>query len=121
MIRAGLLVGIETLDAGDALAEAWNLSNSTVWGMSPFGGSASAPVWGRIDPRLFFRDNSGLSRVQAAFRTAYQLPQVNTVAVGTDEPAHLGELIASLASEADEQVVHEYRSLLRERLSDQPA
>ncbi|MFI2035045.1 aldo/keto reductase [Streptomyces bottropensis] len=120
MVRAGLLVGIRTLDAADALGAAWCLSDSMVWGMSPFGGSTGAPVWDRIDPRVFLRDSAGLSRLQAAFRAAYHLPLVDTVAVGTDEPAHLGDLIGALAGEADEQAIHQYRVLLRNRSHGQP-
>ncbi|MDF3141589.1 MULTISPECIES: aldo/keto reductase [unclassified Streptomyces] len=119
MVRAGLLVGIRTLDAADALAAAWGLSDGMVWGMSPFGGSTGVPVWDRIDPRVFLRDNAGLSRVQAAFRAAYDLPQVDVLAVGTDDPAHLDELIGALAGEVDERAIHEYRNLLRDRLRGQ--
>ncbi|MEV5489646.1 aldo/keto reductase [Streptomyces bobili] len=121
MVRAGLLVGDRTLDAADALTEAWGLEGGEVWGMSPFGGSTSTPVWDRIDPRLFLRDDSRLSRVQAAFRAAYHLPRVGTVAVGTDEPAHLGELVGALAGGVDERTVQEYRSLLRDLSRAQPA
>ncbi|MDX3132417.1 aldo/keto reductase [Streptomyces europaeiscabiei] len=121
MVRAGLLVGGRTLDAADALTKAWGLGGSDVWGMSPFGGSTSAPVWARIDPRVFLRDGSQLSRVQAAFRAAYLLPRVDSVAVGTDEPAHLGELVSALAGEVEERTVQEYRSLLRDRSRGQPA
>lgn len=121
MVRAGLLVGVRTLDASDALIKAWNLRDGAVWGMSPFGGSASAPVWARIDPRVFLRDSGRLSRVQAAFRAAYHLPRVDAVAVGTDEPAHLGELVGALTGEVEERTIQEYRSLLRTRLRDQPA
>ncbi|WP_336116319.1 aldo/keto reductase [Streptomyces sp. PTD9-10] len=120
MVRAGLLVGSRTLDAADALTEAWHLGDGRVRGMSPFGGSTGAPVWDRVDPRLFLRDSCGLSRVQAAFRAAYCLPEVDTVAVGTDEPAHLAELIDALADDIDEQAIHEYRVLLRTRLRGQP-
>ncbi len=121
MVRAGLLVGVETLDAADALIKAWDLGDRAVWGMSPFGGSADAPVWNRIDPHVFLRDNSRFSRMQAAFRTAYHLPRVGSVAVGTDDPAHLGELVDALTSEVEERIVHEYRRLLRDRSRDQPA
>ncbi|MEV6841402.1 aldo/keto reductase [Streptomyces sp. NPDC051133] len=122
MVRAGLLVGARTLDAADTLINAWNLARGEVWGMSPFGGSASASVWGSVDPRLFLRDGGGgLSRVQAAFRAAYHLPRVGSVAVGTDEPTHLGALVGSLAGQVDERTVQEYRRLLRDRSRDQPA
>ncbi|MDT0307747.1 aldo/keto reductase [Streptomyces sp. DSM 44917] len=119
MVRAGLLVGIRTLDAADALALALGMSGR-VWGMSPFGGSTGTPVWDRIDPRVFLRGGAGLSRVQAAFRAAYRLPQVDIIAVGTDEPAHLSELIGALAGEVDEQAIRQYRSLLRGRSPGQP-
>ncbi|WP_407110398.1 aldo/keto reductase [Streptomyces sp. DSM 116494] len=121
MIRAGLLVGAGTLDAADALIKAWDLDERAVWGMSPFGSRADAPVWNRIDPRIFLRDNSRFSRVQAAFRTAYHLPRVASVAVGTDDPAHLGELVESLAGEVEGRTVDEYRKFLRDRSRDQPA
>ncbi|MBB6420966.1 aryl-alcohol dehydrogenase-like predicted oxidoreductase [Streptomyces sp. AK010] len=121
MVHAGLLARARTLDAADALTEAWGLEGDKVWGMSPFGGSTRTPVWDRIDPRVFLRDGSRLSRVQAAFRAAYHLPRVGCVAVGTDEPAHLGELVGALAGRVDERTVQEYRSLLRDRYRSQPA
>ncbi len=121
MVRAGLLVGARTLDAVDALIEAWDLGGGAVWGMSPFGGSTSDPVWARINPGVFLQDSSRLSRLQAAFRAAYYLPRVDAVAVGTDEPAHLGELVGALAGEVEERTIQEYRSLLRDRSRGQPA
>ncbi|GAA3789678.1 aldo/keto reductase [Streptomyces phyllanthi] len=121
MVRAGLLVGARTLDAADALTKAWNLGDGQVWGMSPFGGCTGAAVWARIDPRVFLRDSSRLSRVQAAFRAAYHLPRVDSVAVGPDEPAHLGELVDALVGEVEERTIQEYRSLLRDRSRGQLA
>lgn len=121
MVRAGLLVGSRTLDAAETLIEAWGLHGGPVWGMSPFGGSTDAQVWDKVEPRIFLRDNSRLSRVQAAFRTAYRLPEVSSVAVGTDDPAHLGALIGALDGEVDEQTIREYRNLLRDRSRTQPA
>jgi aryl-alcohol dehydrogenase-like predicted oxidoreductase len=121
MTRAGLLVGARMLDAADALTKAWDLGGGEVWGMSPFGGSTSDPVWARIDPRVFLRDGGRLSRMQAAFKAAYHLPRVDSVAVGTDEPAHLGELVGALAGEVEERTIEEYRSLLRDRSRRQPA
>ncbi|MFF4258424.1 aldo/keto reductase [Streptomyces sp. NPDC001663] len=121
MVRAGMLVGARNLDAADALIKAWDLSVDELWGMSPFGGSTSDPVWDRVDPRIFLRTDDQLSRVQAAFRAAFHLPRVGSVAVGTDEPAHLGELVGALAGEVDERTVREYRSLLRDRSRAQPS
>ncbi|MFB7931057.1 aldo/keto reductase [Streptomyces sp. NPDC056039] len=121
MVRAGLLVGARTLDAVDDLTRAWDLSGGEVRGMSPFGGSTSAPVWARIDPRVFLRDRNQLSCVQAAFIAAYHLPRAHSVAVSTDDLAHLGELVDALAGEVEERTVQEYRSLLRDRSGSQTA
>ncbi|MFG2716899.1 aldo/keto reductase [Streptomyces sp. NPDC048416] len=121
MVRAGLLVGTGTLDAADAVAAAWGLGSDRVWGMSPFGGNTCAPVWGRINPGVFLEDDDRLSRTQAAFRTAYYLPRVGTMAVGTDEPDHLGQLLGALAGQVDERAVREYRDLIRARARGQPA
>ncbi|WP_431043074.1 aldo/keto reductase [Streptomyces sp. P1-3] len=121
MVRAGLLVGTRTFDAAEAAAAAWALGGDRLWGMSPFGGSTRAPVWDRINPGVFLRDGDRLSRAQAAFRVAYHLPQVGAIAVGTDELAHLGELMGALASDVDERAVREYRELIRARTRGQPA
>jgi len=115
MVRAGLLVGAGTLDAADAVATECGLEDGEVWGMSPFGGSTSEPVWARIDPRIFLRRGGQFSCVQATFRSAFHLPRVAAVAVGTDELTHLGELVDVLAGEVEEQTIQEYRSLLRDR------
>ncbi|MFJ2025696.1 aldo/keto reductase [Streptomyces sp. NPDC087897] len=122
MARTGLLVGVRTLDAVDALTAVWGLASGSVWGMSPFGGDTGDPVWDRVDPRMFLRNGGRFSRTQAAFRAAYCLPRrVSTLAVGTDEPAHLAELLVVLAAEIDEGTIREYRALLRQRSSGQPA
>lgn len=121
MVRAGLLVGTRTLVAAEALSAAWSLAESALRGMSPFGGSTNVPVWDRVDPRFFLRDGDGLSRMQAVFRAAYHLPPVRAVAVGTDDPAHLRELVGALAHEVDEWAIREYRRLLRSRPPGQPA
>lgn len=119
MIRAGLLVGARTLDATDTLIDTWDLGDGEVWGMSPFGGATSASVWDRVDSRLFLQDGGRFSRIQAAFRTAYHLPRVGSIAVGTDEPTHLGELMGALAGQVEERTVQEYRRVLRDRPGDQ--
>lgn len=121
MVRAGLLVGMKTLESAEALARACALERDQVWGMSPFGGTGSAAVWHRFDPRVFLRDGRRFSRAQAAFRAAYHLPRVGTVAVGTDDPSHLRELAGALEGEIDDRAVQEYRRLLKERSRPQPA
>ncbi|MEU9887664.1 hypothetical protein [Sphaerisporangium sp. NPDC051011] len=113
MVRSGLLVGVDVLGAAEALVTRWRPAQ--VWGMSPFGGSTTQPVWEQFDPRTFLRHSPRATRVQAAFRSAYVLPRVDAVAVGTDNVDHLRELIGALAYEVDDQVVREYRQLLQAR------
>ncbi|MFJ1649700.1 hypothetical protein [Streptomyces sp. NPDC088258] len=83
--------------------------------MSPFGGSTTEEVWGKFDPRIFLRSSPPVTRVQAAFRSAYGLPRVDAVAVGTSNVDHLRELVGALVYEVDDQVVLEYRQLLKAR------
>ncbi|MFI0218236.1 hypothetical protein [Streptomyces lydicus] len=90
--------------------------------MSPFAGSAANEVWNRVDPRLFLKGPTDeLSRTQAAFRVAYCLPRVGTVAVGSDNPAHLRELLDARRYEVDSQTVRQYRDLLHGRAHRHPA
>lgn len=120
MVRSGLLVGVDALDAAEALAARWK--PGAVWGMSPFGGDSGDPVWDTVDPRLFLRrPDEDCSRVQAAFRAAYALSPVDAVAVGTDNPSHLSELLDALRYEVDDAMIHRYRILLRDRARRQPA
>lgn len=122
MIRCGLLVGVHTLQSAESLADHWSDDATRVWGMSPFSGNASDPVWSKFDARVFLRaPQDDLSQAQAAFRVAYRLPQVSTVAVGTDDPTHLGELTDALSYEVDEQAVHQYRELLHRKRRPQSA
>lgn len=56
------------------------------WGMSPLGGG-NGKVWEDFDPRPFLRPpHDGLSRVQAAFRTAFHLPSAAAVAATPTTP-----------------------------------
>ncbi|MFJ4338500.1 hypothetical protein [Streptomyces sp. NPDC088915] len=113
MARAGLLVGVDVLEASEALVARWRPSR--VWGMSPFGGNTTEAVWERFDPRIFLRDSPLATKIQAVFRSAYGLPPVEAVAVGTNSVDHLRELVGALAWEIDDQVVSEYRQLLQGR------
>ncbi|MEU6313004.1 aldo/keto reductase [Streptomyces sp. NPDC047014] len=106
MVRAGFLVGIDLLDVTTVLRAAWQAGE--VWGMSPFGGG-HAKVWEGFDPRPFLRSpRDGWSRVQAAFRTAFHLPRAAAVAVGTDDRAHLAQLVHALGAEVDTAAVSQY-------------
>ncbi|WP_423834134.1 aldo/keto reductase [Streptomyces manipurensis] len=105
MVRAGFLVGIDLLDATNALRTAWQAEET--WGMSPFGGG-HGKVWEGFDPRPFLRPPHDLSRVQAAFRTAFHLPVAAAMAVGTDDPGHLAQLVQAMAAEVDIATVSQY-------------
>lgn len=106
MVRAGFLVGIDLLDAAAVLRDLWKVGET--WGMSPFGGG-HGKVWEEFDPRPFLRPHHGdLSRIQAAFRTAFHLPSAAAVAVGTDDPGHLAQLVQALGAEVDTAAVSQY-------------
>ncbi|MFF0205874.1 hypothetical protein [Streptomyces sp. NPDC005017] len=113
MVRARLLVGADVLEAAEALALWWRPSQ--VWGMSPFGASTADAVWDRFDPRIFLLNSPSPTRIQAVFRSSYGLPRVDAVAVGTDDVGHRRELTEAMAYEIDDNVVREYRQLLRAR------
>ncbi|WP_073967586.1 aldo/keto reductase [Streptomyces sp. CB02460] len=113
MVRTGLLVGVDILEAAEDLVTRWRPSQ--VWGMSPFGGSTTDAVWETFDPRMFLRDSPSATRFQAAFRSAYGLPRVDAIAVGTNDVDHLRELVDALAYEVNDQVVSEYKRLLQDR------
>ncbi|MFI6640335.1 aldo/keto reductase [Streptomyces sp. NPDC050504] len=116
MVRAGFLVGIDILDAADHLRTNWRATET--WGMSPFGGGGEQ-VWEGFDPRPFLRPpHVGLSRVQAAFRAAFHLPETAAVAVGTDDPGHLAQLVQALGAEIDASAVSQYLDVLRDRRQD---
>ncbi|MFI1187039.1 aldo/keto reductase [Streptomyces californicus] len=110
MLRAGLLVGTDILQAGEILTR--RSGSPAVWGMSPFAGNAADPVWARFDPRVLLRTPERASGTQGAFRAAFHLPEASKVAVSTRDLSHLGELVTSLSHEVDSAAVLEYRRLL---------
>ncbi|MFI8392147.1 aldo/keto reductase [Streptomyces sp. NPDC085540] len=106
MVRAGFLVGIDLLHTTAVLRNLWQ--SGETWGMSPFGGG-NAKVWEDFDPRPFLRSpHDGLSCVQAAFRAAFHLPTAAAVAVGTDDLAHLAQLVQALGAEVDTTAISQY-------------
>lgn len=115
MVRAGLLVGSAVLDAGDHLADVFRVPATGRWGMSPFGGNIAHPVWDAVDPRGLLASHQKASLAQAVLRVAFALPGVDRVAIGTDDPAHLDEAVATADLDVDSATVTRYRALLRER------
>ncbi|WIX76036.1 aldo/keto reductase [Amycolatopsis carbonis] len=113
MVRAGLLVGADVLDAGEHLATMFGLDTAARWGMSPFGGEVERAVWDRIDPRSFLGAHQQASVAQALLRLAFDLPQVGRIALGTDNPDHLDDAITATSLAVDEVRTERYRVLLR--------
>lgn len=113
MTRAGLTVDPRTLDAADDLAARLRLHHHQRWGMSPFGGDVAALREIRIDPIL--RTDPPLGPIPTALRTAYLLPCVHRIAVGTDNLDHLQQLAQAAQAPVAHSAVDRYRRLLRER------
>ncbi|WP_049796859.1 hypothetical protein [Actinosynnema mirum] len=119
MVRAGLLVGYDVLEASERLFAHLDISHEGRWGMSPFGGNATASIWSEFDPRLFLEQGiPAATRAQAVFRAACDLPFVHRVATGTDSPSHLAELALATGLQTDEKVVSSYRALLRRKQTE---
>ncbi|MFE2157076.1 aldo/keto reductase [Streptomyces lydicus] len=114
MVRAGLAVPGQVLDAAENLAH--EMSARAVWGMAPFAGNPSDQVWSGVDTGLFLEPGQpAVSSVQARLAAAFAVPSVSRVAVGTSQPDHLAELVAATGIKASMETVHAYRTLLRER------
>ncbi|GAA4952457.1 hypothetical protein GCM10023205_12050 [Yinghuangia aomiensis] len=120
MVPAGLLVPIGVLDASDLLMDRWAVDADHRWGMSPFRRLPDARVWEQIDPRQFLRHGNGHTRLAAAFRVAYGLPDVAAVAVGSDDPEHIRDLVATLKTTPDTERLADYRDALRARMRSRP-
>ncbi|WP_256790298.1 aldo/keto reductase [Frankia sp. AvcI1] len=115
MVRAGLLTESSILDAGEQVGAIFGLGSDSLWGMSPFGGSTTNPVWNAVNTRIFLAPNQESNHVQAAFRVAYELPRVSRIAVSTNRIEHLNDLVKATALDVDSDVIARYRSLLRTR------
>lgn len=86
MTRAGLTVSSRNLDAIEAAAELWRLPPDRRWGMSPFAGHLTDPLWEQVNARAFLPGEPSCSNLAAAFRVSYEVPKVSRVAVGTNHP-----------------------------------
>ena len=122
MHRVGVLVGPDALTSADTLARLLGVPAAGRWGMSPFGGDAQAPFWAdlRVTTLLGNPPPAGVGIAPAAFRLAYELPPVTRVAVSTNDPGHLAELVEAARLDVDHTRVQRYRTLLagRQRLVD---
>jgi hypothetical protein len=113
MVRAGLTVGSDILDASEDVAAQLSIAPNARWGMSPFGGSAHDEVWATTNIRTFLCPGQNCSNIQAAFRVAFDLPHVSQIAVGTGSATHLNALAAATRLLVDVGTITRYRQLIR--------
>ena len=95
------------------LARWFSLETYARWGMNPYGGQTTHPVWDEVDARQFLQGGENCFPIPAAFRVAYELPQVSRVTVSVNTTKHLAELVAATALDTDDSRITRYRSLLR--------
>ena len=84
------------------------------WGMSPFAGRGADPGWEAVNTRAFLAPTVCCSPVQAAFAAAYAIPEVHWLAVGTDRPVHLDQLVAASRLPLSQAAIDGYRRRLTE-------
>lgn len=121
MTRAGLLVSADLLDQAGQLFDLLNVQLAGRWGMSPYGGNARDPIWTEINARTMLDGEPLCSQHQAAFRLAYELPNIQRVAVSTNNPMHLRALVAATTFQVDHERLSTYRALLRETAQTESA
>lgn len=114
MVRAGLLVRADVLDEADQLFDVLKVPLAGRWGMSPYGGFVSDSIWTEVNARAMLAGAPSCSQHQAAFRAAYELPAVQRIAVGTNNPEHLRELATASVFDVNREYVSAYRTLLRD-------
>jgi pyridoxine 4-dehydrogenase len=112
MVRAGFLVPAGVLAAAEQLADRFAVRAENRWGMSPFAGRDTDPVWEAVYPRAFLAPTVRCSPVQAAFAAAYAITEVHWLVVGTDQPAHLDQLVAASLLPLDQEAIADYRRRL---------
>ncbi len=117
MVRAGLTVPSDQLDASERTAERLGIPPNRLWGMSPFGGDAARDVWKKIKAATFLCQDEQGSNVQAVFRASYELPKVTRISVSSGRIDHLRELVAAESLKVDLDQIARYRQLLREKKS----
>lgn len=118
MSRAGLTVSSRTLDSIETAATLWGLPPARRWGMSPFAGHSTDPLWDRVNARAFLPGRPSCSNLASAFRVSYELPKVSRVAVGTNRLGHLRELLQASLLPVDDVTIADYRALLATTSTD---
>ena len=112
MTRAGLSLDAATLAAVDQLATRLDVDLLNRWGMSPFAGDTRDAAWHTTNLAPFLDYGQPHTSLQAAFRLAYDLPRVTHLAIGSNNPAHLRELVAATHLRVAADTVDRYRQLI---------
>ncbi|WP_370374735.1 aldo/keto reductase [Catenulispora sp. GP43] len=116
MIRVGLMVPTDVLDAAEQLAG--QAKPVKLRGMAPLGGHGSESAWTGVDPAaVFLHPGQNANRIQAAVAAALHLPAVDAVAAGTGSSDHLIELVQAVRLDVDQHAIEQYRTLIRARAS----
>jgi hypothetical protein len=108
-------VSSAVMDAADRLAELLHVGRDSRWGMSPFGGDTRLPFWETVNISSLLSAQRPSDTVQAAFRLAYELPEVDRVSVSLNHPTHMAQLIEATRLSIDPMMIERYRDLLRSR------
>ena len=107
MVRAGLMVRAEILDASEKLAIWFGLGRHARWGMSPYGGQTTHPVWDEVNARQSAPGRSGpyavwqpesWSAPQARPATCPASPTTPTPAPGHFSPMPPGLITGAVTS-----------------------
>jgi pyridoxine 4-dehydrogenase len=112
MLRAGLTVAACELAAGEQVAARLGLDRAQLWGMAPFGGVASHPVWTAAVTSPLLSGEPECTPIQVAFRVAFEVPAVGQVAVGVSRVEHLRQLLAARGLRPDLAQLVAYRRLI---------
>ena len=113
LVRAGLTVPDVVLTAAETISAACRIAPQMRWGMSPFAGNTTEPVWQCADLSAFTPSHRQTPAIPVAFRLGYELPSVTRLAVGTRDRAHLTDLIAAIDIDIDSDAITQYRQLIR--------
>ncbi|MDW6064286.1 hypothetical protein SAZ11_48080 [Streptomyces sp. FXJ1.4098] len=113
MVRVGLTVSAAILNAVDELVD--RAETTELWGMAPFAGNADDSIWQTVDTSVFLLPGQQGSALQAGVATAFAIPEVTRLAVGTSDVEHLAEAVGGSRLKVSTERVTEYRALLRER------
>lgn len=115
MVRVGLLVPASVLTAAEDLLTRLRLAPVNRWGMSPFAGDPGLLTETGIHQFLGPAADAGSSTTAVALASAWHLPRVARLAVGTASTDHLAELVAAGQIPVDADRIKRYRRWITAR------